>query len=54
MATLWQNWIEFQESDDEIRQFAEAIGFRHWQEGFKLLESNYDAFKKWILELSDD
>jgi hypothetical protein len=54
MAKLWQDWIEFQDSDTECRRFAEAIGFRHWEEALSLLDSDYDAFQEWLVQLADD
>ncbi|NQT36598.1 MAG: hypothetical protein HQ581_03865 [Planctomycetes bacterium] len=54
MAKLWQDWIEFQDSDDECRRFADAIGFRHCEEGLALLDNDYDAFTKWMRELTDN
>lgn len=51
MAKLWQEWVEFQDSDAECRRFAEAIGFRDWEVGLALLDANFDAFKKWMVEL---
>jgi hypothetical protein len=54
MAKLWQNWIEFQDSDDDkARQFAEAINFRYCDEGLRLLATDYDGFVNWILDLPD-
>lgn len=54
MARLWQYWAEFQESDDECRRFADAIGFRYCEEALGLLDTDYDAFEKWRFELTDD
>ena len=54
MAKLWQDWIEFQESDEECRRFADAIGFHYSDEAFALLESDYDAFKDWMQELTEN
>lgn len=52
---LWQDWIEFQDADeDECYRFAAAIGFRHCKEGLAKLDREYDEFKKWLLELTDD
>jgi hypothetical protein len=53
MATLWKDWIEFQDSDSEPRRFADAIGFRHCDEALALLDSDCDAFTRWVAELSD-
>lgn len=53
-AKLWQEWIEFQDSDEECQRFADAIGFRHWEEGLELLDTDYDGFKDWMLELTDN
>lgn len=53
MARLWQDWIEFQDSDSEARRFADAIGFRHCDEGLALLDSDHDAFTRWVVELPD-
>jgi hypothetical protein len=49
-----QEWIEFQDSDEECQRFADAIGFRHWEEGLELLDTDYDGFKDWMLELTDN
>lgn len=54
MAKLWQEWIEFQDSDVECRRFAEAIGFRFWETGQSLLDADYDAFTQWVVDLSDN
>ncbi len=54
MAKLWQNWIEFQDSDDDdARRFAEAIGFHHHVDGLRILATDYDAFPTWIVDLPD-
>ena len=34
--------------------FADAIGFRHCDEGRALLNVDHDAFEKWLLQLLDD
>jgi len=53
MAQLWQDWSQFQTSDDECRRFAEAIGFRHCEQALVLLGSDNGEFRKWQLELDD-
>jgi hypothetical protein len=54
MAKLWQEWIEFQDSDDaEARQFAEAIGFRFHRDALRILATDSDEFQKWIVDLPD-
>jgi hypothetical protein len=54
MAKLWQNWIEFQDSEEECHRFANAIGFRYCDQGLTLLDTDYEAFTKWMAELTDD
>jgi hypothetical protein len=51
-AKLWQDWIEFQDSNDECHRFADAIGFRYCEEGLALLEKDYSAFEKWTRNLT--
>ena len=47
MAELWQSWAEFQDSDDELIRFAEAIGFKYGQKAVALYHASYDGFKAW-------
>lgn len=54
MSKLWQNWIEFIDSDDECERFAEAIGFRHWEQALDLLNEDYASFERWQLALADE
>lgn len=55
MAKLWQNWIEFQDADDEEAcRFANAIGFRCHVKGLQLLATGNDTFRKWIVDLPDE
>jgi hypothetical protein len=52
MCELWQSWVEFQDDEnDECRRFAEAIGFRHWEEALRLMESDDEQYEEWILRL---
>ena len=53
MAELWQQWAEFQESDEECLRFADAIGFRYAEEGLKIIEKDSDTINRWRLELTD-
>ena len=53
MAELWQQWAEFQESDEECLRFADAIGFRYAEEGLKIIENDSDTINRWRLELTD-
>lgn len=53
MAKLWQEWAEFQDSDAECQRFADAIGFRHCNEGLKIIEKDSDAINRWRLTLTD-
>jgi hypothetical protein len=51
MCELWRGWIEFKDSDEECRRFAEAIGFRRWEEALKLHDTDYDEFAAWAIQL---
>ncbi len=53
MAKLWQEWAEFQESDEECVRFADQIGFRHAVEGLKIIEKDSDTISEWRLALTD-
>jgi hypothetical protein len=53
MAKLWQGWAEFQETDDECRRFADAIGFRYCDEGLAIWEEDGDTIEAWMLGLTD-
>ena len=53
MAKLWQDWAEFQETDEECHRFADAIGFRYCDEGLAIWEENGDTIKTWMLGLAD-
>ena len=53
MAKLWQEWAEFQESDDECHRFADAIGFRYCNEGLEIVEKDSAAIETWRLALKD-
>ena len=52
MCNLWRDWVEFSEaSDDEAERFAMAIGFVHYAEALKLLESSHGQFPQWEQQL---
>ena len=53
MAKLWQDWAEFQDSDDECRRFADAIGFQFCDEGLAMVERDSDTINAWRLSLTD-
>lgn len=53
MAKLWQEWAEFQESDEECQRFADAIGFRYGEDGLKIIERDSDTISNWRLTLTD-
>lgn len=52
-AKLWYSWCEFQESDEECRRFAEAIGFHHWEKALEVRAESLDALEQWTKELQD-
>ena len=53
MAKLWQQWAEFQESDEECWRFADTIGFRHAADCLKNMEKDSDTIDQWRLALTD-
>ncbi len=53
MSKLWQEWAEFQESDEECNRFADAIGFRYAESELKILEKDSDTINGWRLALTD-
>ncbi len=52
MHVLWQEWAEFQESDDECRRFAEYIGFRHCEEALAIWNEDSETIDWWRLTLT--
>lgn len=52
MSVLWNQWCEFQEEDEELERFAQAIGFKYWKKAFELWERDYDEFKAWQKQLN--
>ncbi len=52
MAALWSSWSEFQESDDECRRFADAIGFKYAEEALEIWDRDYDELQDWKMNLS--
>ncbi|MEZ6138730.1 MAG: hypothetical protein R3C53_27915 [Pirellulaceae bacterium] len=53
MAKLWQEWAEFQESDEECQRFADAIGFRYCDNAFAIWDQDSDTINAWRLGLKD-
>lgn len=53
MAILFHEWAEFQESDEDCQQFADAMGFRYCEEALKMMENDSDTIKRWRLSLVD-
>ena len=51
--TLWQDWAEFQETDEECQRFADAIGFRYCDEGLAIWNKDSDTIRNWMLGLKD-
>ena len=53
MHKLWQDWAEFQESDDECRRFANTIGFRYCDDAFEIWDEDSARIAEWRLALED-
>jgi hypothetical protein len=47
IAELWTSWVESFEDEEEFKNFAHAIGFKHYKEAMDVWDKGYDEFTEW-------